>query len=212
MSSGPMRLRRRSSAGSSPSSRARESIRRSTMKVAHLTAAAADEASRNRVGVDQCRLGLQCRETIGADHVTQDVVALAEARRRICADVVQDSHAHAAQACHLHWRRAPPRPTSPCEWAVVWVSSVRVATQRTGRPSRRARAATRISSGYTWPLAPNPPPTSGASTRTSSGRGQQQRNAVAHAVDPLRRGPDRQLAGVMIHRGSAARAAPCNRR
>ena len=38
----------------------------------------------------------------------------------------------------------------------------------TGRPSRRASAAARMSSPCTWPFAPNEPPTSGERTRTSS--------------------------------------------
>ena len=47
--------------------------------------------------------------------------------------------------------------------------SERVSTQRTGRPSLRASQATMTSSGYEPILAPNPPPTSGAMTRTCSG-------------------------------------------
>ena len=46
--------------------------------------------------------------------------------------------------------------------------SERVSTQRTGRSSLRASQATRISSGYGPILAPKPPPTSGATTRTWS--------------------------------------------
>ena len=46
---------------------------------------------------------------------------------------------------------------------------MRLSTQRTGRPSRRASWATTISSSETMPLAPNPPPMSFTSTRTSAG-------------------------------------------
>ncbi len=49
--------------------------------------------------------------------------------------------------------------------------SERVSAHRTGRPSRRAIQGSNSASGYDPNLAPNPPPTSGAITRTwSAGR------------------------------------------
>ena len=56
--------------------------------------------------------------------------------------------------------------TSSKAWLVETRSSRRSLVHFTGRPSLRAAAATRISSGYTDALPPNPPPTSGAITRT----------------------------------------------
>ena len=46
---------------------------------------------------------------------------------------------------------------------------MRVSTHLTGRPRRRASQAATTNSGYADPLAPNPPPTAGAITRTRSG-------------------------------------------
>ena len=46
--------------------------------------------------------------------------------------------------------------------------SLRVSTQRTGRPQWRASQPSSTSSGWQEALAPNPPPTSGAMTRTWS--------------------------------------------
>ena len=70
---------------------------------------------------------------------------------------------------------APSRATpSRARWrwsrsgAVARKCSRRVSIHFTGRRSRRATAASRTSSGYTCPLAPKPPPTSGAITRTCS--------------------------------------------
>ncbi len=65
--------------------------------------------------------------------------------------------------------RRPPIVTSwicarPCTMAVMF--SVRVSVQRTGRPQRRASQPSTRSSGCPPILAPNPPPTSGATTRT----------------------------------------------
>src|SRR5258707_929576 len=56
--------------------------------------------------------------------------------------------------------------TEPCPCAVVAPSSLLVATQRTGFCRRHAASAVSTSSGKTLPLAPKPPPTSSASTRT----------------------------------------------
>ena len=44
--------------------------------------------------------------------------------------------------------------------------SQRSSTHLTGRPRRRARRQSRISSGYVWILTPKAPPTSGTRTRT----------------------------------------------
>ena len=85
----------------------------------------------------------------------------------------------------MSWMRRPRRPrsfpsddaassssiTEPWAWAVVAPSSLRVAVHVTGFLSRQAATAVSTSSANTLPLAPNPPPTSSANTRTlSSGR------------------------------------------
>ncbi len=54
-----------------------------------------------------------------------------------------------------------PRP-----WWVLKAASDRVSVQRTGRPSLLARVVARSSSGLTLSLAPNPPPTAGATMRS----------------------------------------------
>ncbi len=59
-----------------------------------------------------------------------------------------------------------------CTWSRPWVIptmfSLRVSTQRTGRPVWRAAHATATTSRSTPILAPNPPPTSGAITRIAA--------------------------------------------
>ena len=62
-----------------------------------------------------------------------------------------------------------PRETAPRPCCVVTRSSIRVATHLSGRPSRRASHGMSTSSRYGPPLTPNPPPTSGAMTRTRAG-------------------------------------------
>ncbi len=60
-----------------------------------------------------------------------------------------------------------------CRWARPCVIptrfSLRVSVQRTGRPVRRAAQATASTSRSTPTLAPNPPPTSGVTTRIAPG-------------------------------------------
>ena len=54
-------------------------------------------------------------------------------------------------------------------WVIASRFSLRVSTQRTGLPVCLAAHATTIDSRSTPILAPNPPPTSGATTRIASG-------------------------------------------
>ena len=67
----------------------------------------------------------------------------------------------------------PPPILMWCSCARPWVIatrfSLRVSTQRTGRPMCLAAHATTIDSRSMPILAPNPPPTSGATTRIASG-------------------------------------------
>ena len=71
-------------------------------------------------------------------------------------------------------------------WGIAIMFSLRVSAQRTGRSSVRASQATRISSTPSI-LAPKPPPTSGATTRTSAG---------VEAEAPAR--PSRSWCGVCV--------------
>ena len=70
-------------------------------EVADLASPAADEAGGHRVGVDERGLRIERWQPIGAHQVTQDVVALPQAGRRVCADVVQQPDAHAAQGAYV---------------------------------------------------------------------------------------------------------------
>ena len=93
------------------------------------------------------------------------------------------------------------------------MSSPRVATHLTGRASRRASQASRISSRYGPLLTPKPPPTSGAITRTcDSGRSRSRatsalmRNGAWHETQSVRTpvdGPSR----ASTERGSMATPA-----
>ena len=65
----------------------------------------------------------------------------------------------ASAATSIRW--SWPRP-----WWVEKAPSERDSVHRTGRPSLRARVTASSSSGLTLSLAPNPPPTEGATTRT----------------------------------------------
>ena len=60
--------------------------------------------------------------------------------------------------------------TTSRAWIVATAFSERSSVHLTGRPRRRERATTSISSAYTSHFDPNPPPTSGAMTRTSVSR------------------------------------------
>ncbi len=55
---------------------------------------------------------------------------------------------------------------SSLPWYAALRCSRRSSTQRSGRPISRASAAMMSSSGNTCPFTPNPPPTSGAITRS----------------------------------------------
>src|SRR5207249_1248537 len=82
-------------------------------------------------------------------------------------------------SCTNWSRRASRRPSSSKPTSTVWVCvrscvavsmcSRRSSSQRTGRPKRIASSGMSTSSGYTMSLAPKPPPTSGAITRTRWG-------------------------------------------
>ena len=71
------------------------------------------------------------------------------------------------------WPSRSPPILMWCTWARPWVMpsrfSLRVSTQRTGLPVCLAAQAMRICSRSTPIFAPNPPPTSGATTRIASG-------------------------------------------
>ena len=66
-----------------------------------------------------------------------------------------------------------PPSVTVCSWARPCVIptrfSLRVSTQRSGRPVFRAAQATTSASRSAPTLAPNPPPTSGAITRMAPG-------------------------------------------
>ena len=66
-------------------------------EVADLTAAAANESGRDRVGVEHRGMGIERRQAVGAHHVTEDVVALAEPRATVGADVVLKPDSNAAE-------------------------------------------------------------------------------------------------------------------
>jgi hypothetical protein len=51
-------------------------------------------------------------------------------------------------------------------WCALMSDSLRVSVHLTGLPSLRAMSRQSSSSGVTWSLPPNPPPTSGATTRS----------------------------------------------
>ncbi len=65
----------------------------------------------------------------------------------------------AVAASSISWITSRP-------WIVARFASVRSSVHFTGRPSLRASAITITSSAYTSSFDPNPPPTSGAITRT----------------------------------------------
>src|SRR6266700_2268330 len=71
------------------------------------------------------------------------------------------------------WPSRSPPILMWCTWARPWVMpirfSLRVSAQRTGRPVCLAAQAMMICSLSTPIFAPNPPPTSGATTRIASG-------------------------------------------
>ena len=82
-------------------------------------------------------------------------------------------------------------------WARPWprlvIDSLRVSVHATGRPSSLAKRPSSSSSGYGVILAPNPPPTSGVTTRTADGlEAVDLGDEVAGAVGVLRRHPHDQ--------------------
>ena len=106
-------------------------------------------------------------------------------------------------------------PSSTCwTWARPWpmasMFSVRVSPQRIGRPRWRASHGSSASSGLAPIFAPNPPPTSGATTRTWFGfEPEHAGERVAHAVGVLGAPPvvEATVCGPRGRRGSSLERA-----
>ena len=86
------------------------------------------------------------------------------------------------------------KPISTCwtcarPWVIATMFSERVSVHFTGRPSSCAAFTATAYSAYMPVLAPKPPPTAGAITRTCSGveAGDRARSRRLHAVRGLRR-------------------------
>src|SRR5262249_3203793 len=66
-------------------------------EITHFASAAADEAGRNRVGVDEGRLRLERWQVVGTDAMTENVVALTGGWAGVRANVVLESDAESTQ-------------------------------------------------------------------------------------------------------------------